>query len=77
MKNTIYDPKIRNIINTLILAGTSDSIAVVSIGNILMVYNGTETLHRYKCSNRIEAEKAAERIQTAYEHGYFQNRKVM
>lgn len=75
----VIDLSVRKIIHTLVQANGSPSIGIMSIGKVLIVYNGVTPLHRYVCSNSKEASKTADRIQAAYDSGYFQknNLKMM
>ena len=72
----ITDIRIQRIINTLVSAKGSDSIGIMAIGKVLVVYDGLNPVHRYTCSNSREASKTADRIQEAYDSGYFQKHQA-
>lgn len=76
--NQVTDLSIKRIIQTLVRAEGSDSIGIMAVGKVLIVYDGVNPLHRYVCSTPMEASKTADRIQRAYEAGFFQtNERLM
>lgn len=75
--NNIIDLGIQKVINTLVKADGSDSIGIMSIGKVLVIYDGITPLQRYTCSNAREASKTADRIQSAYDQGHFQKLQMM